>query len=144
MRSHMRILALIGFVMGLVALLAPTGFAATAGHPLEVETSNGIRYVSGGVGVSEQEALRAMDQDFNMQLIFATPHGNYLADVGVVIKDSAGNTVLNTVSQGPWFYAQLPAGTYTVTAQFEGQSVQRVVHVSPDHQTEMVLTMNAA
>lgn len=144
MRSHMRTLALIGLVVGLMALLAPTRFAAAVVRPLEVETSQGIRYVSGGVGVGEREALRAMDHDFNVQLIFATPRGDYLANVGVVIQDSTGNTVLDVVSQGPWLYAQLPAGTYTVTAQLDGQSAQRVVHVSPAHQTDIELTLNAS
>ena len=143
MRSQMSTLALLGLVVTLVALLAPPRFAGAVVPPLPAKTWQGIRYVSGGVGVEEREALRAMDQDFNVQLIFATPRGDYLANVGVVMQDSTGFTVLDTVSQGPWFFAQLPAGTYTVTARLKEQSVQQVVHVSPASQTDLVLTLNA-
>lgn len=97
-----------------LALLLP--FSAPA---LETQKQGEISYVSGGVGNDERDAIKAMQKDFNLRLMFATQEGPYLSGTHVEILDSKGVSVLATVSDGPFFYAQLPAGTYTVKAGSE-------------------------
>lgn len=96
---------------------------------MQVKTSDqGIRYASGGVGESEREELRAMSDQFNVRVMSAMQSGGeYLADVQVKILNSHGATVLSAISKGPYFLAQLPAGSYTVeaTAQDQSQKNQR-------------------
>jgi len=55
--------------------------------------------------------------------------GEYLSGVGVVIADSAGKTLLDTTSEGPWFLARLPAGNYQVVATSGGHAVKRKIAV---------------
>ena len=43
---------------------------------------------------------------------------------------------LEAVSDGPWFYTQLPAGTYYVEVQARGTSQRQVVQVVPQRQTQ--------
>lgn len=90
-----------------------------------------ISYLSGGIGVAEQEALVAREKDFNLKLVFTLVEGNYLADVGVQVKDGAGETLIEHIAGGPFFLARLAPGRYTVSATREGRSITRKVLVGP-------------
>lgn len=79
------------------------------------------RAVSGGFGKSQRDAMRALEDEFNLKLVFALESGQYLGDVGVIITRS-GEPVLDVISKGPWFMADLPEGAYNVTATYEGIS----------------------
>lgn len=95
----------------------------------EIQTENGISYVSGGVGDLSQQAMKQLARDFNLRLSFAVKQGDYLADIPVSIKDRRGNTVLETVSPEPLFYAHLKPGRYTVTASANGVTRTRQVNI---------------
>jgi hypothetical protein len=53
---------------------------------------------------------------YNVKLSFVEKSGTYLSDVKLVIEGSKGTEIINTVTNGPWFYIQLPAGSYTIKA----------------------------
>lgn len=117
-KSLIAIGGLFAFVLGLVPLSFSSQLSPS---PLEGKTSNGIPYLSGGVGLDERETLRAPGIEDNLKLTFALKRGNYLSDVNVRITDAAGHKVLAVISQGPWFFTRLPAGQYTVTATARGK-----------------------
>ena len=94
-----------------------------------VRQSGSIAYASGGISEEAREALRAIGSDFNLKLILATESGAYLSDVGVIISDDRGQRLLETRSEGPWFYARLPAGRYSIEASANGTVVRRSVSV---------------
>jgi hypothetical protein len=94
-----------------------------------VQTSRGITYVSGGVGAESIDRLNGLARDFNLKLVFALQSGSYVSDVKVAIADAAGKALLDATSDGPWFLAKLPAGTYQVAATFGGNVVKRQVSV---------------
>lgn len=77
-----------------------------------------ISYVSGGVGDESLERLGAMEMGFNVKLVFALQNGEYLSDVKVVIVDARGQSVLETVAEGPVLLARLPAGRFEVRATY--------------------------
>ena len=103
----------------------------------QVQTYAGIPYLSGGIGLDEREALRSLANEYNMYLSFALKKGNYLSDVEVLIADNRGMTVLAAVSQGPWFFAKLPAGTYHSRAKMLGQSLEQVAQVPQQGQSRL-------
>ena len=104
---------------------------ADTGPKLQVQDERGIRYVSGGVGEGERAELNALSDQFNLRLLFAIQNGgDYLADIQVSIVNQGGETVLNATSNGPWFYAKLPLGTYTVKASTSEQSQQQKVTIN--------------
>jgi hypothetical protein len=70
-----------------------------------------------------------MESQFNLALQFSAQGGAFLSGVRVEILDRSGRTVLDAVTEGPFFYAALPPGTYSVTASVEGQSTRRSVTV---------------
>jgi hypothetical protein len=108
---------------------------------LQVESNNGIDYVTGGIGDSEQQALQEMASDFNLGLIFAVREsGNYLNDIDVQIQDSAGELVLETTSKGPMLYADLEPGSYNVEASGYGETYNRTVDLQEGQQETLNFT----
>jgi len=96
---------------------------------LEEKTSDGIAYVSGGIGIEERGALSALakTKEYNLKLEFIMISGQYTSGATVMIQDASGKTVLQAESDGPWFYAKLPPGDYTFTAALGDQKrVQRL------------------
>lgn len=80
-----------GLLLLSASLLVSTACRAEeeAAAGVSAMTQNGIRYVSGGVGMTQQEALKAMRKDYNLLLTFAVKKsGAYLADVQVRIQDA--------------------------------------------------------
>lgn len=109
----------------------PTGEAVgERGSPfLEVEVLGDVRYLSGGVGLEEREAMKALAKDFDLKLVFAMASGEYLSDIAVAIYDAQGESLLNTKSRGPWFFVKLPPGHYKITAAMEDQMKVRRAEV---------------
>lgn len=109
----------------------------------EVKSDSGIRYVSGGVGESERSELDALASEFNLHLMFATQNsGEYLSAVQVKILDANNRPLLTALSKGPWFYAQLPPGHYTVEAtptghRGEGETQRKALNLDGSSRSKM-------
>jgi hypothetical protein len=88
--------------------------AVTAGLmiPVGMAHARSVESLSTGVGVQE----RVAHQGYSLLLTFAEAQGPYVANVAVEIKDADRNVVLTTMSSGPWLFAKLPPGDYTVVA----------------------------
>ena len=99
-------------------------------------------YYSGGVGISERQEMQEMTKGCNLKLVFDTKHGDFLSAVAVKIKDAKGRVLINTVSQGPWFSAELPAASYEVIATFNNHSFTRHVTLARKAQT-LILSWSA-
>jgi len=95
-----------------------------------------VPFLSGGIGVAEQEALRTRESEFNLKLVFTLVEGNYIADVRVNVRDARGGVVLDRLAGGPFFLARLPAGTYTIDATYRDKTVSRTVTVGERLRTE--------
>jgi hypothetical protein len=100
------------------------------------KTVTGIPYVAGGIGANEQDRLNERASDFNLKLVFTLKEGNYLADVNVPVKDHQGRTSVQDVAGGPFFFARMPAGQYTVAATYDGRTVTRKVNLGNGLHTE--------
>ena len=122
MRPNLKIMWLLG------AMLAGSS-AIPAGAGERLIMRDNVYYVSGGVGEDSVERLNARARDFNLKLVFTLNEGNYLADIGVVIVDAKGAKLIEHIADGPFFFAKLPAGQYSVTATNEGNAVTRKVMV---------------
>lgn len=104
--------------------------SAHGGTPFfKVQEVNGIRYVSGGIGLDERNALKSVEKDYNLKLVFAALSGNYLSDIQVVVEDITGRKLIETTSNGPWLYTNLPQGRYKIVASFSDQKKVKMVDV---------------
>ena len=109
-----------------------------AANAQQVQTQQGIDFITGGVGLDEREALEAMAGDFSLKLRFALKGGSYIADVQVRIEDEEGKAVLEGAADGPWFLVDLKPGKYTVRASDPNEKLQRDVQVRDGSQAELV------
>lgn len=126
-----------GFVALLLSLLwAPLA----AGQAPVVQAQGEVRYVSGGIGVDERLELLAMHAEFNVHMTFAVKRaGNFIADVAVRIEDAAGREVLDAVSEGPWLYARLAPGRYSLRATYAEAIQKRAFQVRAGRHTGLYL-----
>ena len=122
---------------------SPDAVGPVGAPPLpRVQSDRGIRYVSGGVGEGERTELEALSNQFNLRLLFAMQgSGEYLSAIRVNILDAHGATILTAESKGPWFFAQLAPGDYTVETSIPGQAQQQSqrqsVHIEHSGQSRL-------
>ncbi|HLI12525.1 MAG TPA: carboxypeptidase regulatory-like domain-containing protein [Alphaproteobacteria bacterium] len=111
-----------------VALLSAPALAQSLAP--EAQTQNGVTFMSGGIGEEGLDSIRAAEHDYNLRLLFAVQgSGFYLSDVKVQIIDAKGTTLVDTVSQGPYFLAKLKPGRYKVVATSNGTAMTRTIEV---------------
>lgn len=114
----------------IIAMIATLASVAAAEPVERIMSRGGILYVSGGIGVGSQERLRMLEPQFNVKLVFTLTGGQFLADVRVALKDSAGKLLLEHVTDGPIFMARVPAGHYMVSATYKGSTHSRPIDVA--------------
>lgn len=99
----------------------------------------GVPYITGGVGITERAQMDRMDDGYNLKLIFDVTSGDYLSSVNVKIQNANGKVLLEAVSDGPWFAAQLTPGTYRITADFKGRQQVQTIDLG-QHTRDVVMT----
>jgi hypothetical protein len=93
----------------------------TAAAPPVVEQGR-IRYMTGGIGLSERAAMQRVARDYPLRLSFsAASGGQYVAGVSVSIVDARGIEMLSVADAGPWLFVALPPGEYSIRATLDGR-----------------------
>jgi len=127
----------LAIVLTFCAPAAASAFAeSTFTLPPESVQGN-VRYVTGGVGFDEAEAMRRAAVHYPLAIELAArpvpsdsyPRDVYLANVRVDIRDERGQSLISTTTDGPLLLASLPPGRYTIDAQIRGVSQRRTVTV---------------
>lgn len=96
---------------------------ATSALP-DVQTWQGVRYLTGGIGSDESSAIKAEFSRYALSITLASRRDGkdvFLADVPVVIRDAAGTVVLEATTDGPYLLADLSPGRYQVSATYGGE-----------------------
>lgn len=111
----------------------------------EMRKQGDASYLSGGVGDEERKHLEDQARNFNLKITFAGASGAYGGGSRVEIRDASGKSVIDAESRGPLFYAQLPPGSYTVTASGAGASGQKkTVQVGEHGRADVLFTVQQA
>ena len=125
MKNILYFMIMFGTLVGMTLMYSTKGMAATmpqgefAGINIEKGTANGVTYETGGVGLEERAAMNESLHHYNLRLVFANAKGWYLSAVPVQIQTPDGKVLLSKKSNGPWFWAKLPAGQYEVMASYD-------------------------
>ncbi len=127
----------------LAAVLVPqiAAYAAQGALLPPEQTQGTVSYVTGGIGVDEANAFKQAAAAYPLTLEFALhakPRDEFLSDIKVTIKDSAGKTLLETVSAGPFLLAKLPQGKYRVSAERHGVAKTDDVDIKPGKHARIV------
>ena len=100
------------------------------------QTQGKVTYLSGGIGLDQQAAIKQAANEYPLELEFlesgeayAVPHAVLTAGVQVTITDRTGKVVLDARSNGPFMLARLPDGQYTISADNTGRVETRRVTV---------------
>jgi hypothetical protein len=115
--------ALIGAAL---AVTAPA-FAQALPAP---QTQNGVSFITGGAGRDKVEAFRQAAGDFNLRATFSQTDGAFIANVNVELRDAQGKTLVTTKTEGPFFFAKVPPGTYEMVATYGDQTQRRQLVVN--------------
>jgi len=118
------------FAIALAAASAFAGIAWAAADTAlpDVKSQGTVTFLTGGIGHDEALAMKRAESQYPLSMVFvekAKPHDEYLAAVAVTIRDDKGKTALDTISDGPYLLAELPAGRYTVSAIYDGKKIER-------------------
>ena len=126
----------------LIALALPWTLAAAAevddhNAPIDMQAvqvqpqeQNGVRYLAGGIGQDEANAIRRTPgYDLHVELSTGA-HGQFESGAAVDIQNAQGKSVLSLQDAGPLVYVQLPPGQYQVIGQVQGTTVQQRVTVN--------------
>ncbi len=107
-------------------------------YPLNPQTQGDVAFVSGGIGESERNAMKTIKGDYNLNLLFAAKgSGEFAADINVRITDAKSNTLVETVTDGPYLFARLKPGNYIVTAEKDGKVMRQKAKIGNRQATSL-------
>jgi hypothetical protein len=92
-------------------------------------TYQSTRYVTGGIGSDEAEAMREAAPNYSLEMTFAAQTGQFVSGVDVAVKNRAGEVVLQANDAAPILLADLLPGHYAIEATYEDQTLTRKVAV---------------
>lgn len=108
---------------------APAASAPPAAARVHTDAVTGVKYLSGGVGSDEQQAIKAEASVYPFDLVFSRKDGAYLVIDKVTVRDK-NRVVLTVANAGPMLLAKLPPGKYTVEATASGKTQTRTLEVA--------------
>ena len=108
----------------MVAILLALGVPTLhADDTPKVHKQGGSTYVSGGSAEADRKALFTLAPKFPIQLIFQIGgEVEGVSGVKVTLRNQYGESMLEAVSEGPFFYINPPSGgRFTIDAELNGE-----------------------
>lgn len=125
-------------VFGGVVML--TSLLASADSVSIRKSAQGIPYITGGISADEVDAIRPYLSQFNLRVIFSEgTSGRFITDVNVNLYDTEGKLVFRLVGAQPQLLVNIPAGTYTILASYNGDKQRHKFSVSSDEHKKIIL-----
>lgn len=90
------------------------GSGAIPALPLSVMEQGGVKYLTGGIGDEEKDQLRSMAGDFNVRVLLTSTNGEFISEAIVRVLDAGNTAVVTAQNAGPYFYVNLPPGSYKI------------------------------
>lgn len=124
----------------LVLVLLSFVQAAYAQPPKTITTPNGIAYMSGGIGEEEVLEMRLHAKKFTLNLLFSEgTSGRWVTDVNVNVYNQNDERVFRIVGAKPLLYINLPAGTYTILANNNGEKLRHKLTIEDSVNQKVIL-----
>lgn len=105
---------------------------------LNERQADGIRYLTGGIGVAEREWLDRHGAEYPLRLEFSQgERGRFVSRVALRVEDTRGRRVFVAESDGPVMLIDLPVGAYRAEASYREAQRRFAFDVKPDGRTEL-------
>ncbi len=101
------------------------GGGAIPALPLEAQMSGNIKFITGGIGDEELAQLKMVEGEYNVRVLLTAQQGEYVSDVIVRLLAADGTVVVTSNNAGPYFYALVPAGKYTLEATSRAGGIKK-------------------
>ncbi len=99
--------------------------AQAADVPKVRTTPTGLQFMTGGIGEEDVAIMRRQAKQFTLNLLFSEgTSGRWVTDLNVNIYNEQDALVFRIVGSKPMLYVNLPAGTYTILANNDGQKLR--------------------
>ncbi len=113
---------------------------AQAANTDTLTSTEGIQYMTGGVGHDEVVAMRSYAKKFSLNLLFSEGiAGQAVTDVNVNIYDENTRLVFRVTDSQPLLYVNLPPGTYTILANYQGSKLRHKVSITEGKPSKVIL-----
>ncbi len=107
---------------------------------IALKSHAGIAYLSGGIGEEEVQAMRAQAKKFTLNLLFSEgTSGRWVTNVNVNIYNEQDERVFRIVGSKPMLYVNLPAGTYLILANNNGQKLRHKLTIDDSSNKKVIL-----
>jgi hypothetical protein len=98
----------------------------------DTQHSQGISYISGGVGEEESQAILAEAKQWPLLLELAQledGRGVWIFGANIQIENAKHQTIFDAQADGPYILINLPVGDYLIEATYQGVVQKRSVSV---------------
>ena len=100
----------------------------------DTQYSEGISYISGGVGEEESQAILAEAKQWPLLLELSQLEGGrgvWIFGAKIKILNAKNQVIFDAQADGPYILINLTAGSYSVDAAYQGASQKRSITVNP-------------
>ena len=111
------------YFIGICLLLLP--LLSIAQLP-PAQAQKGIRFIEGGVGLNESEAMNADLGNWPLQIEFSQTNGKkaeWISNVYLAIKGANNIEVFSHQVDGPMILLGLSPGSYSIESSYQGQKL---------------------
>ena len=125
-----------------IALLMALGCSLTAhaDGPKMLYTESKIRFMNGGIGHDEVVEMRPFAKNYTLNLLFSEGKiGRAVTDVYLTIYNAQDEQVFKLKSAGPLLYINLPAGSYTISANNHGMKLRHKLNIEDSTPQKVIL-----
>lgn len=113
---------------------------AVAEAPKVRNSAQGVSYITAGIGEEEVAVMKRQAKNFTLNLLFSEGVvGRWATNVNVNIYDEASNLMFRVVGAQPMLYVNLPAGTYTILANNNGNKLRHKVTLIQGENQRVIL-----
>jgi len=108
----------------------------------ETQHSQGISYITGGVGEGESLAILAEAKQWPVLLEMSqieNGRGVWIFGASIKITNNAKQTIFDAQADGPYMLINLVPGDYVIEASYEGVIQKRAVSIKADSQQKISL-----
>lgn len=128
--------------IALAGIFSTLSFAEVNPSLPPVVSQGQTQFISGGIGKDESEAILQARSSWSLALELtqaADAKAEYISDVQVTIKDNLGNTVLDTIAEGPYLLINLSPGKYSLDATYKTITLHRNLSIQKTLGKKMTL-----